>query len=522
MSRESPCRLSNGDGTFQAPQVIQTYSSTTAPVNLPPAVVQFGDATGNGKLDLFTESGALDTSTGMYAYSVQLYLGNGDGTFGSALTAPLADNFNPPPSGEELGQIVLADMNGDGKPDLVSLGTANNGDSELAIALGNGDGTFRTPTLLDFAGGETVGYGLAVADFNGDGKPDVAVTGSNPPYDTGIFLGNGDGTVQTFTPSGGTAQPSEGINLFVFGPALAVKLNGGTGLPDLIAGGAVLINQASSAPTLIATSTALAATATSITAGQSVTFTATITASSTPSGTVTFYDGTNALGTGTLNGSGVATYSTSSLSVGSHSITATYPGNSTFAASTSQAITVIVTAVPASFTIGASPSSGSVTAGSSAQTTITVTPMNGFNQQVSFACSGLPTGGSCSFSPQNVTPNGSAVSTTLTIGTTTQSAALAPAGHGHSRRGSQGVAMLAFLAGGVLWLLRRRKASRWLHSLPVIAGLLGMAALISACNGGGGSGSSSTQPQSATYMITVTATAGTEIQTATYSLTVAQ
>ena len=217
-------QLSNGDGTFQAPQVIQTYSSTTAPANLPPSVVQFGDVTGNGKLDLFTESGALNSSTDLYTYSLQLYLGNGDGTFGSALTPPVADNFNQPSFGGVLGQIVIADMNGDGKPDLVTLGTASNGDSELAISLGNGDGTFQTPTKLDFAGGETDGYGLAVADFNGDGKLDVAVTGFNPPFDTGIFLGNGDGTVQTFTPSGGTAQPSEAINLLVFGPALAANL----------------------------------------------------------------------------------------------------------------------------------------------------------------------------------------------------------------------------------------------------------------------------------------------------------
>ena len=105
-----------------------------------------------------------------------------------------------------------------------------------------------------------------------------------------------------------------------------------------------------------------------------MTFTATVTASSTPSGSVTFYDGTTALGTGTLNGSGVATYSTSSLGVGAHSITASYAGNSTFAASTSGAATVTVTT---SATHSQPPlhsrSATSITTGQSVTFTATVT-----------------------------------------------------------------------------------------------------------------------------------------------------
>ncbi len=88
-------QLSNGDGTFQAPQVIQTYSSTTAPTAAPPALVQFGDATGNGKLDLFTETYNSSTAKA----TLQLYLGNGDGTFGSALTPTVADNIGLPSFG---------------------------------------------------------------------------------------------------------------------------------------------------------------------------------------------------------------------------------------------------------------------------------------------------------------------------------------------------------------------------------------------------------------------------------------
>jgi hypothetical protein len=612
-------QLSNGDGTFQAPQVIQTYSSTTSPPGAPPQVVYIGDATGSGKLDLFTmtTTQSIVAGTGVTTYQLQLYLGNGDGGFGSALTPPVADNVNPPFGGTVTGQIALADMNADGKPDLITLGTTNNGENaELAIALGNGDGTFQTPTIIDFGDGSSLGFGLAVSDFNGDGKLDVVVTGFDPGVDTGIFLGNGDGTVQTTTTGSGGLAPSESIGLLVGGTAQAVNLSGGTGLPDLIAGGAVLIHQATTTPTLTQTTTTLSASAASISSGQSVTFTATVSASgSTPSGSVTFSDGSTVLGTETLNGSGVATYTTPNLGIGGHSITASYAGNSTFAASasiatvvtvtapaltastttltatattvsagtnvtfnvavapasgtgtptgtvsfmngtatlatinlssgtasysttalavgtasisavysgdtnfsgsTSNTVTVTVQALVPSFTLGASPTSGTVTAGATAKTTITVTPVNGFNSQVSFACSGLPTGATCSFSPSTVTPSGSAASTTLSIATTSQSATLAPVGRPASQRGLRGGATLAFLAGGGLWLFRRRKKLRWPLVLPVVVGCLAFATILSGC---GGSKSKSSS-QSATATITVAATAGSETQNATYTLTV--
>ncbi|HEX8919614.1 MAG TPA: ice-binding family protein [Chloroflexota bacterium] len=78
-------------------------------------------------------------------------------------------------------------------------------------------------------------------------------------------------------------------------------------------------------------------------AGQSVTFTATVTSSSgTPSGSVAFKDGTTAIGSGTLNASGVATFSTSALSLGVHSVTAVYAGDGGHNASTSSAVSQVV------------------------------------------------------------------------------------------------------------------------------------------------------------------------------------
>ena len=87
------------------------------------------------------------------------------------------------------------------------------------------------------------------------------------------------------------------------------------------------------------TTTALTAAPDPSVFGQSVTLTATAPGSGTPTGTVTFFDGATLLGTGTLT-AGVATFTTSSLAVGSHAITVTYAGDSDFAGSTSQASAV--------------------------------------------------------------------------------------------------------------------------------------------------------------------------------------
>jgi hypothetical protein len=76
------------------------------------------------------------------------------------------------------------------------------------------------------------------------------------------------------------------------------------------------------------------------------------------------------------------------------------------------------------FTVSVSPTTLTIVAGQSGQATFTVTPQNGFNSKVSFACSGLPSEASCSFSPTSVTPNGAPLTTTLTVSTTAASAAM--------------------------------------------------------------------------------------------------
>ncbi len=118
--------------------------------------------------------------------TVTILLGNGDGTFTAA------------PSQTQLvaSKLVVADFNGDGKIDLATLDSVG---GTLAVLLGIGDGTFNAPTPLP-ADSNFSASTLAVGDFNGDGKPDVAVTAAantasiTPDAKVSIFAGNGDGT----------------------------------------------------------------------------------------------------------------------------------------------------------------------------------------------------------------------------------------------------------------------------------------------------------------------------------------
>ena len=134
----------------------------------------------------FNGDGKLDLAVSVYSIftpltDMNILLGNGDGTFTAAPAFPL--------TGQNVNNGVAADFNGDGKADLaISLPDAD----EVQVLLGNGDGTF-TPMPAISAKGVFV---IATGDFNGDGKADLAVVspGSNTLT---ILLGNGDGTFTT-------------------------------------------------------------------------------------------------------------------------------------------------------------------------------------------------------------------------------------------------------------------------------------------------------------------------------------
>jgi hypothetical protein len=157
--------LGNGDGTFQPQQITSIANSDCR-------CLAVGDFNGDGKLDLAIPVTVPQLNNSAMA----VMLGNSDGTFQPPTTG------NPGPFATPF-QFEAADMNGDGKMDLVSSSSQG-----VSVFLGNGDGTFQAP--LQTAGG---GQNLAIADFNGDGEPDVAFAGV---YTLTVLLGKGDGTFQ--------------------------------------------------------------------------------------------------------------------------------------------------------------------------------------------------------------------------------------------------------------------------------------------------------------------------------------
>jgi hypothetical protein len=180
--------LGNGDGTFQT-----AVGYATATVG---EYVLISDLNGDGKLDLAVAGpgcGNYACGIGNPGGSVSVLLGFGDGTFVGETNYPF-QSANP------ASQAISADFNGDGKPDIAAITSfPPPGPTPLGVYLGKGDGTFQAEVVTSLT--QSAG-GFAAGDFNGDGKADLATVFSNCvnnnclPGDAVVLLGNGDGTFQ--------------------------------------------------------------------------------------------------------------------------------------------------------------------------------------------------------------------------------------------------------------------------------------------------------------------------------------
>src|SRR3989442_3755830 len=207
--------LGNGDGTFQ-PVVIYGSGAQNA------VSMAVADVNTHGKPDVVVANNC-GTST-CDASAVGVLLGNGDGTFQAAVDYP-SGGLSP-------SSVVVGDVNGDGKPDLLVgnfyLGNGNYSRGSVGLLLGNGDGTFQGPVSFD-SGGEYA-YGVALGDINGDGKLDLLVANfcADSTCASGgvsVFLGKGDGSFQPVVTYG-----SGGLNSY----SVAVGDVNADGKPDLL------------------------------------------------------------------------------------------------------------------------------------------------------------------------------------------------------------------------------------------------------------------------------------------------
>jgi hypothetical protein len=226
----------NGDGTFGAPVITTLLSSATAPnSNFLPVITAVADVNNDGNPDLVVINNTYLNDVGPES-QVEVFIGNGDGSF----KAPIVLNTPANPTA-----LVLADFNHDNKLDMaVMCGAINANVDQLAILLGNGDGTFGAPTILNVASDINGGATLAAADFNDDNNIDIALF--NPYGNSGIFYGSGNGTF-TSVNTGSYVVPKDLINLPVGGPAVAVNFTGDA-KPAILVGNTVLLGVTNLAP----------------------------------------------------------------------------------------------------------------------------------------------------------------------------------------------------------------------------------------------------------------------------------
>jgi hypothetical protein len=368
--------LGNGDGTFQP---VVTYGSGGTGASS----VAVADVNRDGKLDLVVANceaspggGGSCGSIGSGHGLVAVLLGNGDGTFQPAVTYDLG--------GLGAGSVAVADINADGKPDvLVASCGSSSCTSSVGVLLGNGDGTFQS--VASYGSG---GYGaasVAAADVNGDRKPDLLVatcansscslgavgvllnnTGVHGPTSTSLTSGLNPsiyGQKVTWTAtvtSSGSFMPTGKVQFTWSGYTIGSATLNSNGVATLTRSNlnadvypltAVYGGDANNPPSTSAVlnqvvlETTSSATLTSSpnpsALGQAVTFTATIKSPTVrPTGPVTFTAGKTVLGTAQLSG-GKATLTTSSLPAGTTVVTVTYEGDSNIAGSTASVSQVV-------------------------------------------------------------------------------------------------------------------------------------------------------------------------------------
>jgi uncharacterized membrane protein len=186
--------LGKGDGTFKKAVIYRSGAASVFGSH-----VAVGDLNGDGKLDLAVATTGSGCGSGCPEGLIGILLGNGDGTFKKAKTYRTG-GF------DGIGWVEIADVNGDKKPDLVVANYCATEcsyppvEGSVGVLLGNGNGTFQA--VKTYPSGGDGAASVAVADLNNDGKPDLLVANCGPEAcgpgspggNVGVLIGNGNGT----------------------------------------------------------------------------------------------------------------------------------------------------------------------------------------------------------------------------------------------------------------------------------------------------------------------------------------
>lgn len=384
--------MGNGDGTFTAAADVPTGGG--------PSAIAVADFNNDGKLDLAV--------TNVVDETVSVFLNQNCGLPASSCTFPATNALR---TGRNPSAVSAADMNADGYADLVVL---NASDSTVTVIMNNGAAfaNFIPVYPVTFSTNAGGALGLAIADFNGDGRLDMATLSSSGGYSlllqtpvpqVLLTVDNASplyGAVVTFTatvvPALGEQPPTGWVTLYDGTNGIASALLNGYQATFSVATltlGAHQITAAYCCDPSALPSTSLAVTETvsqaqttltlssnvnTVAYGQSFTLSATAQSqtNATPTGTVSFLDTFNfaSLGSASLS-NGVAQLTLSNLAPGPHGIIASYNGSAGFAGSTSPTYTENIT--QASTTTTATTSASPVNLGQTPTFTAAVQPSSG-------------------------------------------------------------------------------------------------------------------------------------------------
>jgi uncharacterized protein len=489
----TPFRTSDHDGLvakIQVPAVSAALSFNPSSLSL-----TFGaQAVGTTSVSMPVVVTNTSTTTAITITSIVASAGFGETNNCGASIAANASctinvTFSPTAAGSPSGTVVLTDSDTTGTQTITLTGSSyNKSVSTTTLTAAPAAPIFSQSVVL-----------TATIPGNGTQVPSGTVTfmDGSTALGTAVNLVAGSASsVATYTATG-LAAGSHSLTAIYSGDSNFVTSTGSLSLTVAA----------------VTSSTTISASLATITAGVSETVTAKVSSNlGVPGGTVQFYDGATALGAAQTLSSGTAAYTTSALAVGTHTITAVYSGTTgtpAYPTSTSGAITITVNPAPVlDFTLQLGNTQLIVgNTAPSATTGIVITAINGFSSPVSFACSGLPTGATCSFSPSTLTPAGFAT------GTMTISSTVAANQTPHLGLGSKSSGMaLAFTLLAVPFAFRRRRSAMRMLALLVMF-TAGIQVMI------GCGGSSTKAPTTNAVIVTATAASG-QSHTATITLVV--